>query len=66
MAKKQKIIMLEKVYHTYEVEADTIEEGVDKLGESIGHTGKPIKDVVERLSTELEFEFYDDRWLEIK
>lgn len=66
MAKKQTIIMLEKIYHTYEVEADTIEEGVDKLGESIGHTGRPIKDGVERLSTELEFEFYDDRWLEIK
>ena len=66
MAKKQKRVMLEKIYHTYEVEADTIEEGVDKLGESIGHTGKPIKDGVERLSTELEFEFYDDRWMEIK
>ena len=43
-----------------------IEEGVDKLGKSIGHTGRPIEDGVERLSTELEFEFYDDRWLEIK
>ena len=37
MAKKQKIVMLEKIYHTYEVEADTIEEGVDKLGEYWTH-----------------------------
>ena len=65
MAKKQKIVMLEKIYHTYEVEAESLEEGVDKLGESIGHTGKPIKDGVERLSVELDFEFYDEDWLEI-
>ena len=38
MAKKQKIVMLEKIYHTYEVEADTIEEGVDKLGERVSDT----------------------------
>ena len=40
MAKKQTIIMLEKIYHTYEVEADTIEEGVDKYLES--YVIKPV------------------------
>jgi len=69
MAKaKKQITMIEKVYHTYEVECDTYEEGVEKIINGEVSQSTPLKvDLRTHCmylpdGTEVEYEFYDENW----
>ena len=66
MANKVKVIMLEKTYQCYHVEAESLEEAVDKLMDGLDNEGKPIEDGIERTWKDIEeTEFMDENYLEI-
>ena len=54
MANKVKVIMLEKTYQCYHVEAESLEEAVDKLMDGLDNEGKPIEDGIERTWRDIE------------
>lgn len=58
--------MLEKTYQCYHVEAESLEEAVDKLMDGLDNDGKPIEDNIERTWRDIEeTEFMDENYLEI-
>jgi len=66
MVRKVKVIMLEKTYQCYNVEAESLEEAVDKLMDGIDNEGKPVEDGIERTWRDIEeTEFMDENYLEI-
>ena len=61
-----KIILQERIYHEYEVEADSIEEARDKVMFGIDSGGRPTEEGIKRVNYDIdECSFYDEHYEEI-
>tara|TARA_R110000824_G_scaffold127118_5_gene287100 strand:- start:894 stop:1091 length:198 start_codon:yes stop_codon:yes gene_type:complete len=61
-----KIILQERIYHEYEVEADSTEEARDKVMFGIDTAGRPTEEGIKRVNYDIdECAFYDKDYEEI-
>jgi hypothetical protein len=61
-----KIILQERIYHEYEVEADSTEEARDKVMFGIDAAGRPTEEDIKRVNYDVdECAFYDEHYEEI-